>query len=1515
MRKVAVIALSFAQVVGAQVITTYAGTSWVFPSISLPALNAPLGKISGIAVDTQGNAYLADPSNSLILKMTPEGNLLVVAGNGQPGHSGDNGPAVNASINPSDVAVDSHGNVYIQDQSYIRMVTASGTITTIAGTGKFSSGLSPDGPANTVDINALAGMAFDSSGTLYFADTFDDCVRKIASGAIVTVAGKCGIAGFSGDGGGPASALLNQPSGLAFDSAGNLYIADTGNQRIREISGQAISTIAGRSQFASPGGLAIDPRGNLYVADSSLNEVLQINTTVSPMPVTAYAGSGTAVGGYSGDGGPALQAKLNVPMGLALDAGGNLYIADSGNYRLRAIASASRNIATVAGDGLYRFGGDGGQAIDAQLNSPTGIAVDSKGNMYFADTGNNRVRMVTPAGIIATVAGGALLEYPAGDNGPATGASLNSPTDVALDSAGNLYIADSGNSVVREVLPSGTITTVAGGGTSYKDNIAPGAISLINPVAVAVDANNSLYIADAGCNKVYQVKSAQISTFAGQPNTCSNPGYIGDGGNANVGTLLNSPEGLAFDTAGNLYIADTGNNVIRKVSKSGTISTFAGIYGNTVSGGDGVSPTSSGLDQPYAVAADASGNVYVADFDGKIREVTGGLIQTIAGGGAPSLLGDGGPPTAAGLNQPEGIAVDNAGDVLIGDTGNGRVRKVLGNALPSKPGTQLPAWQISSSQLTFAQTSTGAAVPPQTIDLTPVANGSTPVVNGLDFSLTIASSPAAWLSVAISSGGTNITSGSMPASLTVTATPGNLPPGNYSGTINITAPNTATPSAVVNVSLTVPQPPPPQPAIGSDVSGGISFNAPLNSGALTSQFHILNTGGGTLSFTTTVTTGGGSWLSISPTGGSATPGGPATIAATVTPGSLSTGAYSGSIVVTGAGVATPLVIPVNLTVSGAAAVMLVSQAAITFNAVSGAGSPLPQNFGVLNTGTGTMDWQASASSFVDGALASSNWLRVTPASGTVQQPYLDVSLVGVAVDPSNLPAGTYYGRITITSQAALNSPQLITVIVNVLPSGSPLLPEIFPTGLIFTGVAGVNPSSQDVTVGNSTNTPTSYQSQGIGAGFSFKPLNATQTNGAPTDVHVYPDFTNLSPGSTLHGGITFLFQDGTLENVSILTVVAPAGTVLGDSVNAKTGGGAVVPRASGCTPQSLEIAIRSLQANFPAIVGQGTSIEAQVTDSCGNLVSASPAQVFALLNTTRVNMNPIGNGIWQATWIPSSTGPVGLTVDALQPVGAGFVGGQSPTLAGMVAAVSSTSSTTGAPLTSAIVQAASQVVGLPIAPGELITIYGQNLASTTWTADSTTLPTEAAGLQVLLGVTPLPILFTDSGQMNVQVPYSVPLGTTYQLSVMNGASLSVPQTLSVGGGAPGIFTINSEGTGQGSIVHANSAVVADVNNPASIGEVVTIYCAGLGWLNNPAADPTIDKEGTAPDTAATTKSAVTANIGGANATISYAGVTPGSPGLYQINAQVPSGIQTGDNVPVQIAVAGMASQTVTMSIH
>jgi len=700
-----------------------------------PATSAELSYPRGVAVDSAGNVYIADTNNNRVRKVS-KGMIATVAGSGTPGFSGDNGPATSAELyTPQGVAVDSAGNLYIAEYNRVRKVS-NGVITTLAGGGL--SGLGDNGPATSAQLYDPEGVAVDSAGNVYIADTYPNRIREVSNGVITTVAGN-GAAGFSGDNGPATSAQLSAPTGIAVDSAGNLYIADFDNNRVRKVSNGVIATVAGNGTqgFSGdngsatsaglyyPAGVAVDSAGNLYIADYYNNRIRKVSNGV----ISTVAGGGSSFG----DNGPATSAQLNFPESVAVDSAGNLYIPIASNCLVRKVSGGV--ITAVAGNGTWGFSGDNGPATSAQLSGPAAIAVDSAGSLYIADAYNNRIRKVS-GGVITTVAGTGAQGF-SGDNGPATSAQLNGPNAIAVDSAGNLYIADTGNNRVRKV-SNGVIATVAGNGTL---------------------------------------------------------GFSGDKGPA-TNAQLYYPEGVAVDSAGNLYIADAYNNRIRKVS-NGVITTVAGNGAFGISGDDG--PATSGqLYKPSGVAVDSAGNLYIADTqDNRIRKVSNGVITTIAGDGIPGFSGDNGPATGANLAAPSGVAVDSAGNVYIADTDNNRIRILTPTG---------PACPYSVSPTTLQAPASGGNL---TLGIQ-TAPACTWAVSGLP----------GWIAVL------GAFSGIGSASVTLVAAP------NSGAALSATI-------AIAGVSVTIAQPAAatgPLPTIKSVVNAGSFIGGPVSPGEMVTIF-------------------------------------------------------------------------------------------------------------------------------------------------------------------------------------------------------------------------------------------------------------------------------------------------------------------------------------------------------------------------------------------------------------------------------------------------------------------------------------------------------------------------------------------------------------------------------------------------------------------------------------------------------------------------------------------------------
>lgn len=669
------------------VITTVAG-GWVGDGGM--ATNAVLNHPAGVALDAAGNLYIAAYYDNRVRKVDTNGIITTVAGDGSGAYSGDGGAATNASLNdPAGVAVDALGNVFIadEDNERIRKVDTNGIITTVAG-GVF--GYSGNGgPATKAGLATPADVAVDAFGNLFIADFGNDVIRKVnANGIISTVAGIGESFGFSGDGGPATAAKMGPPNSVKVDASGNLFITDVDHNRVRKVATNGIiTTVAGNgtARYSGDGGQAAnaslnapswaasDSFGNLWIADTSNERIRMVGTNGI---INTVAGDGTE--GFSGDGGAATNANLGDPDGLVLDPSGNLFIGDWLNNRVRMM-DTNGIITTVAGSGAGGYAGENVPATDASLWSPYGVAVDALGNFFIADEDNDRIRKVDTNGIITTVAGNGSIGY-SGDGGQATNANVGYPADVAVDASGNIFIAQQFNYVIREVQTNGIIFTVAGNGNQgfSGDGGAATNASLAGPTGVAVDVFGNIFIADEANSRVRKVGvNGIITTVAGNGNTTDS----GDGGQAaNAGVVY--PNGVAVDASSNLFIAESTR--IRKVNAAGIISTVAG-NGTSGYAGDGGQATAAKLSNPAKLTVDASGNIFIADtYTNRIRKVgANGIISTIAGNGSPGYSGDGGLATNASLAYPSGVAVDPSGNVFIADWFNNRIRKVAFGGAPA----------------------------------------------------------------------------------------------------------------------------------------------------------------------------------------------------------------------------------------------------------------------------------------------------------------------------------------------------------------------------------------------------------------------------------------------------------------------------------------------------------------------------------------------------------------------------------------------------------------------------------------------------------------------------------------------------------------------------------------------------------------------------------------------------------------------------------------------------------------
>ena len=1452
--------------VNSSIITTFAGTNFTFPSSPLPALNAPLGSPQGLATDSAGNVYVADRANNMVMRISPSGSLSAVAGNGVEAFSGDGGPATSASLaGPFSVAVDPSGNLYIADfvNVRVRKVSTNGIITTIAGNGTFVA--APDGaPATQTGFEGPQSVAVDSAGNVLVAD--DGVVRKISPTGIITTAATLFPPGGFGE------PIIS----LAANAAGNVYIYDGSCNCIHLLTPSgSLTTVAGSTGFDDVLGIAVDAAGNLYVSEGGGNDVRKL-TPGGTQTVVA----GTGFPGYSGDGGPAGAAQLSFPYGLATDTKGNLYICDQGNERIRKVTSGG-TISTIAGNGLFRFSGDGGPATSAVLSdqSPTAITTDTSGNIYIVD--GARVRKISPKGIINTVAGDGVSGF-LGDGGPAINAEFSGISGLSVDSVGNLFIADNGNGRIRKVTPNGIVNTIAGNGTEMHTGDGGPALNagILYPQGVTVDAAGDLYIPE-----LYQVRKVSpngtISTFAGT----SQQGSSGDGGPA-TSAELGGPRQVAVDSNGNVFIADTFSNLIRKVSPSGIISTYAGMRSQSGFGsfsGDGGLATSAMLNGPYSIALDSAGDLYIADTENnRVRIVMpDGIINTFAGSPGNGYFGDGGPATEAGLYVPEGVAVDPSGNVFIADTFNSRVREVSASAV---------SFQASPTSLTFSAALGANASASQSINVSSS-------IAGLSFSLAVAtSSGGSWLSVSPASGST-------PSVLQVTVNPSGLSSGTYQGSITITAPNASPSSQTVAVSFTISGGTPSQLAVSTT---SIPFSLAQGANPATAQFTISNTGSGSTRYAVSVTSVN-NLLQASATHGSVTAASPVNVTVTATPGTLGPGTYTGTIVITGPDTGQTLTVTVIVAITAAPPTILLSQLGFTFTAVSQGGTVLPQTLGILNSGAGTLTYSVQATTQSGG----SGWLSVSSNSGTVNRPLLDVSFIDVSVNANQLPPpGTYYGQIVVSATGAGNSPQTALVVLNVLTPGSNPGPDVRPTGLVFIGVAGAeNPGSQTVTVANVTGTPTNIAaivaSPTVKGLIASQPTNFTVPSDAPQSIVVQPNFSSLAAGQYRAGMLVYP-DEGPSQTVNILAVVAPAGTPAGDVADRDR------PRASSaCTPTKLLPQFTAAGFNLNLTVGYPAFVAATVVDDCTVPMTTGSVTLSFTNGDPPISLISTQDGNWTNSWQPGHpSASVGLTLTAtsgnftgtaVESPGAVQQGSQTPPLL------------SGAPLGAVTLSAG------PFAPGDLMLLKGTGLADGQESSSSTALKNQLAGAQVAIGQAGLiSLLYADANQVVGLVPSNLQPNSSQAVIVQRDSALGVQVPVIISTTHPAILTVNGSGQGQGSVYKSNGAATTLANsaNPANTGDSIIVYCTGLGVTN---------ADGSAANIPMLT-------IGGATAPISYAGValpasypSTGAPmllglvssslgGLYQITATVPAGVATGA-AAVTITSAGQTSQSgVTMIV-
>jgi uncharacterized protein (TIGR03437 family) len=631
------------------------------------------------------------------------------------------------------------------------------------------------------------------------------------------------------------------------------------------------------------------------------------------------------------------------------------------------------------------------------------------------------------------------------------------------------------------------------------------------------------------------------------------------------------------------------------------------------------------------------------------------------------------------------------------------------------------------------------------------------------------------------------------------------------------------------------------------------------------------------------------WLTIPVASGVIAASTRTAITAIVNPQGLQPGTYTANVAITitpasGQTFTSLLNVPVTLALSPPGPNMVLSQTGLQFFAISGAAETPTQFISVTNSGSGTLDFNATASTL------TGNWLgilRVPSPSG--------VELVGIQANPTGLAPGVYSGLVEFTSPGAVNGTQSVEVTFTVFAGSTNATPSISSTALIFVAPQGSNPATaapaQMVTLSNpssQTLTVTTSISFASGNGWFTATASAgSVTSAQPLTETIAVNSASLAPGVYLGSMDVHISETNTDYPVEVLLVV----------------------KASSCTPTQLFPVITNLGGGFQATAGIPVPLTAQVVDDCGTPLASGSLLAYFPGGDPSVTLISNGQGQWSGTWMPHSittAGPalVGLLATSFTPAIYGSSG-----VNGTVAA----NPTAPLILSGGAVSSAS-FVDAPLAPGLRVSIFGANLTPAPAENDTSPYPISLGGTQVFVGGEAIPLQVVSAGQINAVLPYDLPLGVPQQVIVAQGGAYSMPETVVLTAAEPSVFTLNQSGQGQGAIVVVKPSDVEFVNgpaNPASAGDTLVIYCTGLGIVS-----PLVPAQLAAPlSPLSRTTNPVTVTIGGISVRASFAGLAPGFVGLYQVNATVPTGVAPGANVPVVVSAAGATSVPVTVAIQ
>jgi uncharacterized protein (TIGR03437 family) len=1446
-------------------------------------------------------------------------------------------------VTPRGIALDPvNAYLYVSDDgsAAIRRINlATSQSAVVAGGGKLIDDLIPI-PARSANLNFAIGLALDHSGNLFIADDAHHRIRKLTPDGLMTTVVGTGTPGYSGDGGPAGRAQLQFPKAVAFDANDNLYITDSQNGAIRRVDRMTgvISTLAGgpgntaqgdsipalTARLRQPYGIALNSSGDIYFTDNAdhLVYLLQIGNGT----LRRFAGT-RATAGTTGDRGPAVFARLQEPRGVAVASNGDVYIGMLG--MIRKVAATAGIITTVLGNttGFSPLAeGAPGSAVYVPGNVEHLALAEGASRLYAILSGSNAVGQISLAGGEFSIIAGDPTRV--GDSGAALVASLAQPNKIAIARDGMLYIADTFHHRIRRIAPgaggvgTGMITTVAGTGVV---SLTPsfGAAStapMAFPRGVALDASGSLYFT-TGFSMIRRIDAGgNVQTVAGT----GTPGFSGDGVPANT-SRLNDPWAMTLDAAGNLYIADSGNHRIRKVSPGGFITTVAGT-GAPGSTGLGAQATAAQLNFPIDVRLDPlEQNLYIADqgnrrvvrvnlasgiitsafapinargiaFDPNSRLIltdinriyrvdpVTGASEVITGDGLAGFSGDGGQANLARVSGVLGVVLDAVGNILFSDTVNNRIRRISASIDP-------PRLTLNPFQLTFAASQGGTKPSDQVVEIS-----------------TSNLARAGWIStVRTESGGNWLTvrpaAGATPAVVQVSADPAGLVVGEYTGTVSFGSAGAINSPQLLSVLLRVTAAQPTILELGPQL---LTFQGIAGqSSPVAKSFTISNRGGGTLDWSVLpLTNSGGNWLIASPTSGR----GEGIITVSPSTGSLAAGLYDAQIRVTNTATGRVEIITVSLTLDSSMPAMLLSQTGAVFTTTAGSTSIPSETFRVINSGVGTLNWQARIT-----PLSGGSWLRLSSESGSAGAGGSStISLQASSQsDTGNLAPGIYDVLVELSAEGARNSPQILLARLRVLDPSSPPIPTVRPGSLVLVATSGATQTGI-VTIASSGGTNLSYQltarttdsSDWLVASPSSGPLagSADQSN-----ISIEAHAETLTPGYYT-GQVAFNFSNGTTQEVGVLLVVTPSATLISSNGSSAGKGTAALEGPTSCAPASQRPWVVSLTSNVPTPTAWPVGIRAAVVDNCGNPVSRSSviAVIASGSASDQVVLQPIGDGQYAANYAVDRDGNYLVSVTA---TGSGLLAGTSDPIAANSAAQLPSQATPGVSSISAADGASARQFST-LAPGQIISVTGSSLATAPSEAPTLPLPTELAGVKVSIGGRNLPLYYSSPDEMSAQVPFELTPGSDLPLLITARGNASPPQLVRIGRTSPGLFTQNQTGQGLGMVADLQGRPISP-SNPAHRGDQVVAYGTGLG-ATVPAVASGVASPASPP---ATTALPVRALVGGSPASVDFAGLAPGFVGLYQVNFRIPLDAPAGDAVELYLEQDNNASNRVTIAIQ